>query len=306
MVEQSYLFSPLSSGYSKFLNIFDSTELEKVFDVQKSKPPSLLLPTVQYGEKAQRIDDFNVSLESGFLHLLEESVVVTPKVSPLFIPTNIVPIVEESNRLWDVSFIEGYENNQVELCWKTRNQQFEVSLPDKMYSSLKYEFKVKLISSSLNLPFVLARIYILEEETKQVQKEKDILVGIVECAMSKEKSGYVGSLRVQMSHTLAFYHSKKSFFFQIRFYDPQQIQSHFASISSPSFKIYARKPNSTEKKRKNPTKETSLKKLKTSNDFTEFSSCLDNLLKVNSKLNKEEKKIALEMVLKKFKEEEEE
>lgn len=311
MVEQSYLFSPLSSGYSKFLNIFDSTELEKVFDLQK-KPPSLTLPTVQYGEKAQRLDDFNVPLETGFLHLLEEN--FTPKLdSPLFVKN--VPIVQEPtieddvSRFWKVFLKSGYEENQVELSWKTRNQSFTTALPDKMYSSLKYEFKVKLTSESLKLPFILARIYILEEEINEIQKE--VLTGVIECAMSKELSGYSGSLRVQMSHNLAFYHSKRSFYFQVRFYDPQEvlIDKNFASISSPSFKIYARKPNSKdpEKKRKQNHSSNSVKKVKSSsNDFSDFTLCLDNLIKVNSKLNKEEKKLALDMVINKFKQQDSE
>jgi len=304
MVEQSFLFSPLSSGYSKFLSIFDSSELEKVFDVQKSRPPSLTLPTFNYGEKAQIIDDFNNSLESGFLHLLDEKtaspLVKIENAVTIINNSNEEEIVEDQNRFWSVSLkTQGMNDKDIALFWKTRNQSYRTSIPDRMYSSLKYEIKVTLNALHISLPFVLARIYVLEENFEK-RKEKNTLTGVVECAMSKEKNSYVGYLKVQMSHTLSFYHSKRAFLFQVRFFDPQEVEKekHFASITSPPFKVYARKPNKVEKKK--PSNNNAIKK-KSSKDMSDFSLCLENLLKVNSKLNQDEKKVAFDMVMNKFK-----
>jgi len=58
--------------------------------------------------------------------------------------------------------------------------------------------------------------------------------------------------------------------------------------------------NQTKLKKKKPSNNNAIKK-KSSKDMSDFSLCLENLLKVNSKLNQDEKKVAFDMVMNKFK-----
>jgi len=266
---------------------------------------------LKLGPKAQKLDDYNAPLEKSFSHLLEDS--ISPYFnSPLIsletdFNVNTISNVgdaEDPSRFWTSSFLKnGLLNHScISVFWKTRTQSYQCSFPDKAFTSIKYAFNVQFSSQELDFPFILARLYIVDETTGKAES-LDSLSGTIECAMSKEKENYVGSLKVQMSQSLIFHKTKKAYLFEIRFFDPSDVNTSIAFVRSQSFKIYARKPNKPEheKKRKaEKVKPSKKKKVESSGGIQEFSICLETLLNINRRLDEQEKRIAKEMIKQHF------
>lgn len=338
MVDQIHKFSPLSSYSSNLDMFFEPSELEKVFpdEFKSKKPPPIKIPGFS-GIKAELMVPEQPSLEKGFSLLLDDSIITPPFLSPFTVlsantlkgfnqvkesvetkvpkqakrkqvllekkPT-VEPLEDFSRPFIKNSKSTLLKSDEMEIVWKTRNHGFEKYLPEKLYCSMKYEFKISIPSKNFDFPFILARVHLIDESTGKY--EKDSLKGTIECALSKEGNHYSGKLIAQVSHQLSYYHTKKDYSFEFQFFDPQIVEKekYFASIRSPPFKSYARKPNNTEKRKKGEEKTNSKKKkvenTDQSSNFKEFSSCLDHLISAKSKLSESEKKIALDLVVKRL------
>jgi hypothetical protein len=303
MVEHLFSFSPLSSAYSRLLSFDSSSELdffnnpERVDVVFQDSAPQGTTGILSEDSPLHLPSPF--SLTPSFLAVKVESIKATP------VPTLNHLQDSDLNRNWTLQCNSGFSENDISLQWKTRSQEFVRNIPHRMYSSLKYEFKLSLVSS-MEMPFVLARISILEDS---VQKEaSEPLSGTVESAMSREKNNYRGLLKVQISPKLTHYHTKSSYCFEIRILDPQNLEKEIISMKSPSFKIYARKPQENDKKRKQEGCSVKpVKKMKEEedakeglNEIVEFTQCLDQLMVLSSKLSEQDRNTAKNMVIHRF------
>jgi len=167
---------------------------------------------------------------------------------------------------------------------KTRCEAPSPQVPETLYSSLKYEIKQRICASSVNEKFIMGRISVVDSRGSEV--EKNLLRGVVECALTKQDAGdYEGTMKVQFVDC-SYHHKKGDFSWRIQYFVPSDLETPILSLVSAPFKVFARKP--TVKKRK-------------STNFDDFTSRLEELVKAGNKLKSNEKKVALEMVTNKFK-----
>lgn len=216
-------------------------------------------------------------------------------------PDRVWKLVSKHKKLKEIKDINLTVNS------KTRREQWSNFLPDRMYSSLKYEIKLTATGKELmSMPFLLAKIVVMDAKTNQIKKKggKDVLKLTTEGALTLSSDGtnLKCLLKVQFIPGLSYHQEKKEYIFQIHYFERQDIKNPILIKQSAPFRIYARKPNSTKtkKKRKNSTiKEpvnSKRKKLKKDSNFNEFLSRLDELVKVNLKLNHSEKQLAMNLV----------
>jgi hypothetical protein len=217
----------------------------------------------------------------------------------------------EMNRNWLLSIkkkeFEKIKPDSIKILLKTRCQTPISYVPDRLYSSLKYEL---LISSETKgfetYKFILAKIVLIDTKTfKEITDVADIIKGTSECSLISKSNLLNGILKIQLSNTLSHHHSKKEYMFEIRFFDPSNPEVPLLVTNSFPFKIFARKPNKTKKReREENEEETETKKSKLDDKenthFNEFLSKLEDLMNFNSKLSPEEKKKAEELIISKL------
>lgn len=264
-----FTFSPLSLPSPSVLNLIEGTTvgLPKLESVINPLPvPQLKLPP----SKKER--DTKKALNKK---------VEVPKV--------LEKTVEE--RDWKITQIdEKYNSLSYNITTKTRCETPSSQVPDVLYSSLKYEIK-QTISASLikDQQFILGRISVVDSQGKvaSLNEKGNLLKGLVECALTKGKQtdDFEGTMKAQFVDC-SYHHKKGDFCWLITYYLPSDLENSILSIQSAPFKVFARKP--TAKKRKN-------------SNFEEFTTRLEDLVKMSKKLKtEEEKKIALELVTKRF------
>jgi hypothetical protein len=275
MVDSYTLNSPLISGYDDFMSS-QSSELD-LFLTNLTGPCQ---PTPS---------------DQDFAHVFESIGPVNQFIAPKLSMTD--SIHDNNSRTWKLvkrSF--GIQENDVSLVWKTRCQDFDNTIPHRMFSSLKYEFKLTV--PLIDLPFVLCRMTLVEEGTHKNAQEP--LKGTIECALSREKDCLAGQLKIQISQKLTYYHTKSSFSLQLTIYDPQGLKD-ICVLASPFFKVYARKPNADNEKRKNefgPCE--SNKKRKEENELSEFTHILDQLIQVTENLEEDDRAKASQLIIQHF------
>eukprot|EP01080_Neovahlkampfia_damariscottae_P012495 gene12495-6243_t len=335
------------------------TELEKVFakEEPKFKPnlTKLQVPNIQ-GVKAQRIYseeydqaevDFNtllgpVSLPSSFefqdilsaqstfklgsvptQKLKKQKQKTKVETAPKIQVSKETQVVEDPTRYFQK--VTSDKKSDIQIKMKTRNEPFKSSIDERLYSSMKYEIKIKTDAGGSKYPCLLARAYLVDFVDSQTIP--NALDGVTECAMSEVSDVYEGSLRIQISHLYSYHHTKTQYALLIKFFNPKEVSEEisFASLLSPPFKIFARKPNSKiddkkEKKRKVREEQISQSQKKTkvddesmisfalkpqseklsdqqtSSEFDEFQTCLEKLLAVKNKLSSQDQIIALNLV----------
>jgi hypothetical protein len=276
MVDSYTLNSPLISGYDDFISS-QSSELD-LFLTNLTGPCQQSTP-----------------FDQDLVHIFENNGPVNQFIAPKMGATDSI---HDNSRTWKLvkrSF--GIQENDVSLVWKTRSQDFDNTIPHRMFSSLKYEFKLSL--PLIDLPFVLCRMTLVEEGTHKTAQEP--LKGNVECALSRDGDCLAGHLKIQISQKLTFYHTKSSFSLQLTIYDPQGLKD-IVVLASPFFKVYARKPNADNEKRKNEFGpcENNNKKRKEVNELSEFTNILEQLVQVTSNLDEDDREKASQLVIQHF------
>lgn len=273
MVDTYTLNSPLISGYEDFISS-QTSELD--FFLTNLTGPCQQTPSDQ-----------------DFAHVFESTGPVNQFIAPKMGMNDT-----NNSRHWKLvkrSF--GIQESDVSLVWKTRCQDFDNTIPHRMFSSLKYEFKLTI--PLIDLPFVLCRMTLVEEGTHKQAQEP--LKGTIECALSRENDCLTGHLKIQISQKLTYYHTKNSFSLQLTIYDPQGLKD-IVVLASPFFKVYARKPNGPDcEKRKSEFGQCeSNKKKKEGNELSEFSQILEQLIQVTSNLEEEDKSKASQLIIQHF------
>jgi len=219
---------------------------------------------------------------------------------------------QDMNRMWvnvfhNDKYIKKEDLKDIIVKSKTRRDKPLETVPERMYSSLKYEIQLTASGPIVkNVPFILARIKVVDSRTFEIVKKnnKDVLKGIVESALtqgSQDKNIFNGTLKVQFMD-ISYHHEKREFCWEIHYFTPDDLQNPILIKRSAPFRVYARKPNQNRPKRKKESDSSSRKKKKVdqSPNFIEFCRRLEELVDFNKKLCEEERKRAMEMVFTKF------
>eukprot|EP01080_Neovahlkampfia_damariscottae_P010894 gene10894-3598_t len=199
-------------------------------------------------------------------------------------------IEEEKNREWQVLTIDETilkeKENFLTISCKTRTEAPQKIVPNRMYSSLKYELNLVLKNSSFvgnPLPFVICQISVVDPFTnvEVIKNNQTVLKEKTDSVLNQlENKDYQGKLKVQFTN-VSYHREKKEYCWKIKFFDPKDLNKVILSMKSGSFRVYARKPNTsvTKKRKKENLQEE-----------------IDELIEIHKKLTKKEKETVLESV----------
>lgn len=117
-------------------------------------------------------------------------------------------------------------------------------VPDKIYSSLKYELDHSLTLESNN-SIIMSKIQVVDPATNEEIKKngKPILKGKTEEALTKQSNG-THWLKSKIQFTdVSYHHSKRYFAIQVSYFDPTNLKESILVLRSAPFKVFARRPN---------------------------------------------------------------
>jgi hypothetical protein len=309
-------------------HLFDlNTLFAPVPTVGIAQPPPLPQPTVL---RINPLRNFEIQASKAAPTLLAPPSVQNVKAKRDLkkqpIPGPVCMPVQNFERAWRTVYTDPqYANTiEVQITSKTRCEEPSYEVPEKMYSSLKYEIRQTATGSLISdIPFLLGRITVVDASNLQeiVKDKRTVLKGTVETALTKPTANtkskrmdtsaddeFRGVMKVQ--HTDCSYHHKKSdFCWQISYFVPSDLERPVLIKRSAAYKVYARKPNQGKKRKRADPKEeeeeeeeptSPVATLQTVTDaigsFDDFSSRLDELVQCSKKLKPNEKRNALELV----------
>lgn len=179
----------------------------------------------------------------------------------------------DPNREWSTVLKNGLyfkEGDDIKISSKTRCEKPCFSVPEKIYSSLKYEV-IQQTTFGTALPFLHSRISAVEAGTfAEIKKEKPVLKGTVEGALTHppankhiDPSRLTGNLKVQFNSEvqLSFHHFRKEICWEIAYFEPSDLHTPILIKRSAPFKVFARKPSTaSEKESKQPNQPAPVKK----------------------------------------------
>jgi hypothetical protein len=248
-----------------------------------------------------------------------------------------------SNRLWKITDVNpelqsylGDEKFDVKITMKIRGEEACQYVPDKLYSSHKYVLHQELeVGHRMRskYPLLVSKIKVIhpvtkEEITNSKTPSKEIVKGDLETALTlhNAKSGahlLQGQMKVQFTD-VSYHHDKGVFAMVLRYFDPTNLDNILFAVSSPEFKVYARKPThagQTEtlkpgkpkpstRKRKKPAEEStpkstpatpnSAKRSKSTRDYDVFLQKLEELSNLKDRLSDDDKRGANDRTMEKL------
>lgn len=188
----------------------------------------------------------------------------------------------------------------VEVVVKTRSDKPSTEVPERMYSSLKYEFRQFVRGSCINkTTLLMSKIQVINPETnKEVKKNSaSIIKGIVDGALTVDATGKQLTSRTKLQFTdVSYHHGKSQFSLQICYYLPSELNVPVLIIRSAPFQIFARRPLPIKNKLR--TKKGIQKKKKVT--LEDYLKSLDELIAFHNKLKDHERRKAIEKALKKL------
>jgi hypothetical protein len=193
----------------------------------------------------------------------------------------------KDGRAWIISKLKNNISNldfKIEL--KTRSEEYSDELEDKLYSSLKYEMKIKITHPTF---FEKHQVLVCKLQLKDDKEiEKEILAGNLEFTCSKifndKNDSFEGFCKFNFTDVSLHHRASENFNFQLSFFDPQFLEDSLVEIKSSGFKICARRQPLKKRKR----------------GIDNFESRLDELVKCSKKLTNEEKKKGFQLISEKL------
>jgi hypothetical protein len=223
---------------------------------------------------------------------------------------NPYTFVSPNIRAWKIVYLNSQvlPDPQVKIILKTRNDSPSEDVPNKLYSSLKYEIYQYISGSFVNkIPLLMSRIYVIHPETgEEVQAKRkmvgSILKGNTEGALTRDHSESFSSRGKIQLQDVTFHHNKKYFIFQICYYLPCDLVRPVMIIRSAPFQVFARrqtgiKPRAKRKKIIESPLGIQKKQISTLQNYLKG---LEELIQLREKLNPELQKTALGNALKKL------
>jgi hypothetical protein len=207
----------------------------------------------------------------------------TLRTSPKILKDAKLQKTPKDGRAWIISKLK---NNISDLDFtielKTRSEEYSDILEDKLYSSLKYEMKIKVSHPTLleNHHVLVCKLQLKDDK----ETEKEILAGNLEFTCSKypnhKNDSFEGFCKFNFTDVSLHHRGSENFNFQLSFFDPQFLEDSLVEIKSSGFKICARRQPLKKRKR----------------GLDNFESRLDELVKCSKKLTNEEKKKGFQLI----------
>ena len=213
---------------------------------------------------------------------------------------------KDTSRIWSTVFVDDCAKNlSINVAMKTRTDKPSEYLPEKMYSSLKYEIIQKCKGSLPNNGnFLMCCAFAVDATTnEEIKKDKPVLKGVVEAALTKQPTNKEDELesKTKVQFDFSYHQDKRLIALELRYFLNDRLDNPIMIKRSCPLKVYARKPNKSKRKREED-KELKLKKLKESQEmeFAEFTGQLEKCFEMANKFADEEKKLAMFTIVKKF------
>eukprot|EP01080_Neovahlkampfia_damariscottae_P008697 gene8697-644_t len=212
--------------------------------------------------------------------------------------------LSQNNRDWKIK----YRNEEViglmanlRILLKSRNDQAMEFIPERLYSSLKYEMVHEM--ESVETPILLVKIQIIDPKTQEeiMINDNSILLGNPEGVLTKVDGKHFLKNKVHFSDVPP---QKREYSMRVCYYLPSDLMQPVLVVHSPNFKIFTRRnPNdiittSFKRKREVNIDKGNAKKAKV--DLNKYLSQLDELLQLKNKLSKDEQKEALDLAISKL------
>jgi hypothetical protein len=171
-------------------------------------------------------------------------------------------ILSNSKILFDMNQEPFSANIEV----RTRNETSPYSVPEKLYSSLKYELTQELPSLCLgsNISVLMAKIqavnpYNTNEEILK-PNSKPILMGTQEyIPLTLTQGSFYSKTKIQFTD-VSYHHEKKYFAFKVSYFEPTNLQEPLLVQLSSPFQVFARRPRKNIKRRASITSKVSAPK----------------------------------------------
>lgn len=221
------------------------------------------------------------------------------------------------NREWSTvftrdSFMETADTFHIKH--RTRRELPRETVEHRLYSSLKYVVLLEADEKEFkdDVHFLLARVSVVDADTLENLDDNFCvkpLNGTIESALTKppdSASVLKGQLLLQLSNKLSYHKHKRKFCLEIKYFTPDDLTNEVCTKRSPSFRVYARKPNSgksnrktktekskTSKKRKRETSTKSESNKKIRSDLHGFMSKLEDLVSYTNNLSAYERQMAV-------------
>lgn len=188
----------------------------------------------------------------------------------------------DPERTWKTVFVDrsflSAGDDDVEVRAKTRCDTPCLSVPDRLYSSMKYEIRQRAVGQFVNkVPFLLSRISVVDPVSglEVRRNNRPAVKGTIEAALvkptdKKKKRPALaaspnalplvleGNLRAQFQD-ISFHADHALYCWQISYFSPSDLEHAILTKRSPSFKVFARKPGNpapTRKRKRDATAST--------------------------------------------------
>lgn len=162
-------------------------------------------------------------------------------------------LANNANALKDISYFTDNINIEV----RTRSDNSNPQVPERLYSSLKYEMRHSvmrdLLLDSTNLLMCKVEVVNPQDHHEEILKTngQKLIKGIQEVtAMSKNASSSALECKMKIQFTdVSYHHEKKYFAFKVSFIDPLiHVSEPVLVLVSAPFQVFARRPTTRTKK----------------------------------------------------------
>lgn len=192
-------------------------------------------------------------------------------------------------------------DSQINVIVKTRNDEPTTVIPNRMFSSLKYEFEIQLTPGFMSTvkPTLLAKLQVIDPETNQeiIKNDLPVLKGVSEGILISD-SGIL-KLKLKLQFGEKSHGEKKDCRFQLCLYSPSDLLYPILVLKSSCFKIYARRSGYVDKKRIREEEVICTNK-KNKSSLTDYMKTLEELVKFKNMLPEKERKLAEDLLSQKL------
>jgi len=180
-------------------------------------------------------------------------------------PEDISKTEIQPERVWSTSYKNEslVGDGDVTISLKTRREKPTTLVPERLYSSLKYEMLITATGEFVrSLPFLLARISVVDAITlKPVSKNnKAVTKGENESALTHPPNGpgdvIKGAIRVQFDSSISYHHDKREVCLEMNFFMNEALDQPILTKRTVPVKMFARKPNKKHGKNAPPASST--------------------------------------------------
>lgn len=227
-------------------------------------------------------------------------------------------------RTWSTAYKnELVGNGDVEISLKTRREKPTSLVPERLYSSLKYEVQITATGEFVRpLPFLLARISVVDAITLQPisKNNKAVTKGENESALTHPPNGpgniIKGAIKVQFDSSISYHHDKREVCLEINFFMNEALDQPVLTKRTVPVKMFARKPNKKQtknvplvqappcssKRKRDQVQEEPQSKIAKVDSFqlSDFEKKLDALVESSRSLSYEDRQRATGLIFSKF------